>query len=199
MTRLALFALAAGLAWSGGIGSGAAQDATDRGAGGRAPDHSGAAQGPETAPTAEAGRYSFHRKGEDFVRLDLQTGQLSQCGWSAIGWSCKTAPDERTALESEIGRLQRENAALKRSLLSRGLDLPAGVLADTGKPSQPQAKADTLRPPADIPDPSRGDSVTGPKAPGDADLDRAVAYIKNVWRRLVEMMIDLQRDVQRKG
>ena len=36
-------------------------------------------------------------------------------------------PDERTALESEIGRLQSENAALKKELLARGLALPGGV------------------------------------------------------------------------
>jgi hypothetical protein len=154
------------------------------------------AQVPETAASAEAGRYSFYRRGEDFIRLDSQTGQLSRCGWSATGWSCATAPDERGALESEIGRLQRENTALKRSLLSRGLDLPPGVLADTA--TTPQSSAEAPRPPADVPDPSRDNNVTGPKPPSEADLDRAVAYIKNVWRRLVETMIDLQRDIQRK-
>jgi hypothetical protein len=211
MTRLALIVLVAGLAWFGGIDQGAAQG-TSRGTaedGNREgaapdpqamPDRAVPAQGPETAAPADSGRYSFHRRGEDFIRLDSQTGQLSQCGWSVVGWSCTTAPDDRTAFESEIGRLQRENAALKGALLSRGLDLPAGILADTAKPqSRPQPGAEAPRPPADVPDPSRDNNVTGPKPPGEADLDRAVAYIKSVWRRLVEMMIDLQRDIQRKG
>jgi len=212
MTRLALIALSASLAWAVGSGQGAGQQWAQRDDGvERAPAQTQPramppgpvpAQAPDATPPAETGRYSFHRRGEDFVRLDAQTGQLSQCGWSAIGWSCKTAPDERSALESEIGRLQRENATLKRSLLSRGLELPAGVLPDTTRQSQSgqvQPKSDTLRPPADVPDASRDDSIAGPKAPGEADLDRAVAYIKKVWRRLVEMMIDLQRDIQRKG
>ncbi|MBN8964777.1 MAG: hypothetical protein J0H89_05200 [Rhizobiales bacterium] len=198
MTRLALIALLTTFAGAVGMDQGAAQDATGEGAAAQAtPPQPVPAQGPDAAPPAETGCYSFHRRGEDFVRLDSQTGQLSQCGWSAIGWSCKTAPDERSALESEIGRLQRENAALKRSLLSRGLDLPAGVLPDATR--QSLSKADTPRPPADVPDASRDDSVAGPKMPSEADLDRAMAYIKNVWRRLVEMMIDLQRDIQRKG
>jgi hypothetical protein len=204
MTRFALIVLVAGLAWSGGTDRGAAQGITQGTIQGAAQDgnREGAApaQGPETVAPAEAGRYSFHRRGEDFIRLDSQTGQLSQCGWSAVGWSCTMAPDERTAFESEIGRLQRENAALKGALLSRGLDLPAGILADTAKPqSRPQPGAEAPRPPADVPDPSRDNNVTGPKPPGEADLDRAVAYIKSVWRRLVEMMVDQQRDIQLNG
>jgi hypothetical protein len=204
MSRFALIVLVV-LAWAGGTGQGTAQEtaqgmAQDGNRGGDTSNRATPAQGPEATAPADAGRYSFHRRGEDFIRLDSQTGQLSKCGWRATGWSCTTAPDERAALESEIGRLQRENTALKRSLLSRGLDLPAGVLVDTTKPqSQPQSRAEAPRPPADVPDPSRDNSVTGPKPPSEADLDRAVAYIKNVWRRLVEMMIDLQRDIQRKG
>ena len=78
-------------------------------------------------PGADDGRYTFHRIGDGFVRLDSRTGQVAQCGWAATGWSCKAVPDERAALESEIARLQRDNAALKKSLLSRGLELPGGV------------------------------------------------------------------------
>src|SRR5437588_12850093 len=80
-----------------------------------------ATQNPAAAPPSQDdSRYSFHRLGDGFVRLDSRTGQLAQCGWAATGWSCKMVPDERTALESEIGRLQRDNAELKKSLLSRG-------------------------------------------------------------------------------
>ena len=52
-------------------------------------------------------------------------------------------------------------------------------------------------PPADVPDPSPGSKA--PKAPSEADLDRAITFVKNVWRRLVDMMVDLQRDMQRKS
>ena len=58
-------------------------------------------------PSPDDSRYSFHRMGDGFVRLDSRTGQLAQCGWAATGWSCKMVPDERAALENEIGRLQR--------------------------------------------------------------------------------------------
>jgi hypothetical protein len=38
-------------------------------------------------------------------------------------------PEERLALEDEIGRLQAENAALKKVLLEHQLPLPAGMRA----------------------------------------------------------------------
>lgn len=172
MKRVAFVVLIAGLAWLG------------------APDRA-LAQDQIAPPTGseDNGRYSFHRMGEGFVRLDSRTGQMAQCGWSATGWACKLVPDERLALESEIGRLQKQNADLKKSLLSRGLELPPGIVADAPAETRPV-------PPADIPNPGQ-DSTQGPKSP--AELDRAVAFVKDVWRRLVEMMVDLQRDIQRKS
>jgi hypothetical protein len=151
------------------------------------------AQGPTVQnqepppPSPDDGRYSFHRIGDGFVRLDSRTGQLAQCGWAATGWSCKMVPDERAALESEIGRLQRDNAELKKSLLSRGIELPNGIVAEA-------AVAPPV-PPANVPDPSAKE----PKMPSDAELDRAFSFMKNVWRRLVDMMVDLQRDIQKKS
>ena len=138
---------------------------------------------------AEDGRYSFHRVGDNFVRLDTQTGQVSQCGWSATGWSCQAAADERAALDGEIARLQRENIELKKSLLSRGLPLPGGMVAEA--PSQPPPV-----PPAKVPDPAPNKE---PKGPSSADIDRAIAFMKHVWQRLVDLMVDLQRDIQRKS
>ena len=148
------------------------------------------AQPPQTAPSDEAGRYTFHRIGDAFVRLDSVTGQVAQCAQAAIGWTCAAAPEERAALESEIERLQRENATLKKTLLSRGGGLP-GAMSE----ARPV-------PPANVPDPSPGTAKPPAdlKLPSDAEVDRALAYMKNVWRKLVDMMMDLQRDIQqRKG
>ena len=66
---------------------------------------SGATSGADRRrPRTEGGRYTFHRMGEGFVRLDSATGQVAQCRSSATGWSCQAAPDERLALESEIAQ-----------------------------------------------------------------------------------------------
>jgi hypothetical protein len=169
MTRFAPVCLIAGLACVGGPALGQSQTPLES---------------PTQEPPASASadnRYTFHRIQDGFVRLDGRTGQVAQCGWSAAGWSCGAVPDERAALESEIARLQQENAALKKSLLSRGIELPGGVKADP----PPVAKA-----------PEREPSL---KMPSEAEIDRALAFMKNVWRRLVEMMVELQRDIQRKS
>jgi hypothetical protein len=138
------------------------------------------AQSQDPPAADDANRYSLHRAGEGFVRLDAHTGRVSQCGWHGSGWSCTAAADERAALESEIARLQRENVALKRSLLARGLELPPEVKPEPPAPKEPEVGA-------------------VPKMPSDAEIDRALAFMKNIWRRLVEMMVDLQRDIQRKS
>jgi hypothetical protein len=132
-------------------------------------------------------RFSFHRAKDGFLRLDSQTGQIAQCGWGATGWACSAVPDERAALENEIARLQGENGELKKFLLSHGLPLPAGVKPDA---SPRRDEAHPKRQPELIP-PS--------KAPSEADLDRAIAFVRDVWRRLVELIVDLQRDIQRKS
>src|SRR5262249_59020888 len=75
-------------------------------------------------PDSENGRYSFNSVADGVLRLDTRTGQVSQCSRSDAGWTCKAVPDERASLETEIARLQGENAALKKELLARGQPLP---------------------------------------------------------------------------
>jgi hypothetical protein len=76
--------------------------------------HFAVASAQTATPDSENGRYSFYTR----------TGQISLCSRSDAGWTCKVVPDERSALETEIARLQGENATLKKELLARGLPLP---------------------------------------------------------------------------
>jgi len=133
-----------------------------------------------TGPSDNA-RYTFYRVGDTFLRLDVRRGQVSQCAWVSTGWFCRVAPDERAALESEIARLLTSNTALKKELLARGLALPDGIKPD------PQV--------------GKGTSVEA-KLPSGAEADRDLGYMQKmekVWRRLVEMMANLQRDILRKS
>jgi len=198
MMRPAIAILLAGLASAGGLPGAAAQDQTQPPVQAQPPAAPPQAAPPQAVPpqaappqaSGETGRFTFHRMGDAFVRLDSVTGQVAQCAQAATGWSCAAAPDERTALESEIARLQRENAALKKTLLARGGDLP-GAMSD----ARPV-------PPVNVPDPSPGTAKPPGdlKLPSDAEVERALAYMKNVWKKLVDMMMDLQRDIQqRKG
>ena len=135
---------------------------------------------PEAAPPPPAGsedsRYSFHRAEDGDLRLDVRTGQVSLCSRRQVGWACQVIPDDRAILETEIGRLQSENGALKKALLSRGLALRTGV-------SAPQSAA---KPP---PKPQSREN----------DLDRVMTLVETMWHRLVEMVANLQRDLMKKG
>jgi hypothetical protein len=37
------------------------------------------------------------------------------------------------------------------------------------------------------------------RLPSEADLDRAMAFISKAWRRMVEMMVEFQREMGRKN
>src|SRR5262245_60310871 len=131
----------------------------------------------ETAtPDGENGRYSINPVADGVLRLDTRTGQVSQCSRSDVGWACKVVPDERSALETEIARLQGENTSLKKELLARGLPVP-GVSGPSGaKPGEPELKL-----------------------PSDADVDKVISFLEKVWRRLTEMGRTVQRDIEKKN
>jgi hypothetical protein len=127
-------------------------------------------------PDSESGRYSFNPIADGVLRLDTRTGQVSQCSRSDAGWTCNAVPDERSALETEIARLQGENAMLKKELLARGLPVP-GVPSQSGaKPSEPELKL-----------------------PSDAEVDKVMSFLEKTWRRLIEMGRTLQKEVEKKN
>ena len=114
-------------------------------------------------------RYQFNQVMDGTLRLDLRSGQVSLCSRRPAGWACTLVPDERAALEDELARLQSENAALKKALLDRGAE-PPGVTR-----REPPAAGDTKR-------------------PSDAEIDRVMTTLERVWRRLVDMLINLQKE-----
>jgi hypothetical protein len=101
---------------------------------------------------------------------------VSQCSRSGAGWACTAVPDERSALESEIARLQGENAMLKKELLARGLPLPGVSSPSAAKPDEPELKL-----------------------PSDAEVDKMVSFLEKVWRRLIEMGTTLQKELEKKN
>lgn len=127
----------------------------------------------QATPDNENGRFSFHRAEDGYLRLDTRTGQVSICARKPVGWSCHPVPDERSALEGEIARLQIDNGLLKKELLARNLPLPGSIKKDA--------------PVAKLPDVEL-------KLPSDSDLDRVLNFMDKVWRRLAEKMAAIQRD-----
>ena len=59
------------------------------------------------------GRYTLTPSTNGYVRLDTQTGQVSECSGAATALVCKSTPDERAAMQAEIDRLQSQVDALK--------------------------------------------------------------------------------------
>jgi predicted RNase H-like nuclease (RuvC/YqgF family) len=76
----------------------------------------GAAAQQAGAQTAERdGRYSMTPAPDgSFLRLDTRTGQVSHCRIADGSAQCRSAADERAALQAEIDRLSKENEDLRK-------------------------------------------------------------------------------------
>src|SRR3979409_1737014 len=74
----------------------------------------------QSRPDTENGRYALSPVADGVIRLDTRTGAVSTCTNNGTGWACYAVPDERAALDAEIGRLQADNEKLKAELASRG-------------------------------------------------------------------------------
>ncbi|HKM87943.1 MAG TPA: hypothetical protein VJX48_05005 [Xanthobacteraceae bacterium] len=132
----------------------------------------------DATPENDEGHYTFSKVAEGFVRLDTQTGEVSLCSQRTVGWACQAVPEDRAVLENEIARLRRENAALKKDILARGLQLPTGTM-----PEPPVVRD--------------GDHVLPPRV--HSDLDRMMAFVGRVWHRLVEAIAHAQKQVLNKS
>jgi hypothetical protein len=133
--------------------------------------------GQTAAPQSDDSRYTFNRVDDGYLRLDGRTGQVSICAQRPAGWACQAVPDERAALEAEIARLQAENSAVKKELIARNLPLPGTV-----KPEEPAANPDEPR----------------LQLPNDADLNKVMNFVEKVWRRLLEMIATVHKDLLKK-
>lgn len=136
------------------------------------------AEADSKLPDNAEGRFTFSRMNDGYVRLDNRTGQVSFCSRRAVGWTCHLAPEDRGVFESEITRLQEDNAMLKKVLLTHGLALPGGMKIDP--PAAP-----TARPSFSL--------------PSDAQIERMKGVVEQAWRRLVDLIATLQKDVLKKS
>lgn len=135
----------------------------------------------DAAPPEASARFSLNRVDGGFLRLDSVTGQVALCSQRPAGWACQPVPEERAALESEIGRLQDRVTALQSEI------------AALRTPPMPP------RPPGDLAPRGEGGSKSGAlKLPSDDDIKWARAAIERLWRHFVDMVADFQKDMQRK-
>jgi hypothetical protein len=143
----------------------------------------------QSMPDTENGRYTLSPVADGMLRLDTRTGVTSICSDKGTGWACYAMPDERAALDQEIGRLQKDNEALKAQLAQREPTV-------TGKIDEPLPKTDSLKKPE--PKVAEGERKIEIPLPSDRDMDRMMAFVEQAWRRLVEMANRMQKDVSGK-
>jgi DNA repair exonuclease SbcCD ATPase subunit len=119
-------------------------------------------------------------------------------------------PDERAALDAEIGRLQADSEKSKTELeksrteLEKSktdleklkTELAAREPASTGKIDEALPKTDQLKKPE--PKVAERERRIEIPLPSDRDMDRMMSFIEQAWRRLVEMANRMQKDVSGK-
>jgi hypothetical protein len=137
----------------------------------------GPARAEDPMPDTGGGRYVFSKQANGVLRLDTQSGAVSLCREETVGWTCQAAPDDRALFEREMARLQNENAALKKMLLAHNLPLPLGAT--------PEAPAAQNPPSLHL--------------PSDAEIDRMVAFVGQLWQRFVDAVARAQKQMFNKS
>jgi len=141
----------------------------------------------QSAPDTENGRYALSPAADGVLRLDTRTGTVSICNNSSgAGWACYAVPDERAALDAEIGRLQADNEKLKAQLAA-----PEPTV--TGKIEEALPKSDSLK--KSEPKVADGGRKLEIPLPSDQDMDRMMSFLEKAWRRLIDMANRVQKDV----
>lgn len=143
-------------------------------------------------PETENGRYALSPIGDGVLRLDTRTGAVSTCSNSGAGWACYAVPDERAAMDAEVGRLQAENERLKAESEKLKAALAEREPTVAGKIEEPLPKSDSLK--KSEPKVAEGERKIEIPLPSDRDMDRVMSFLEQAWRRLIEMANRLQRD-----
>lgn len=182
----------------------------------------------QSTPDSENGRFTFSPTADGVLRLDTRTGSIASCHNRVSGWSCYAVPDERAALDAEIGKLQRDNTQLKDTL-ARFKDEQARFDRDIAALKEAHQRLDAERmklkeeldkrevaaapapaPKIDAPLSKEDSQKKGVardagrsnrlelQLPDDKEVERAVAFVERAWRRLIEMANRVQRDVSGK-
>jgi hypothetical protein len=141
----------------------------------------------QSAPDTENGRYALSQAADSVLRLDTRTGTVSICNNSSgAGWACYAVPDERAALDTEIGRLRADNEKLKAQLAAREPSV-------TGKTEEALPKSDSLK--KGEPKVADGGRKIEIPLPSDQDMDRMMSFLEKAWRRLIDLANRVQKDV----
>ncbi len=138
-------------------------------------------------PPPPRGRFSFAPVDEGFLRFDHKSGDVALCKPQNGAWNCDAVQGADIAREKdqndqkEIAELREQLAALQKEV--------ASLRAPPPPPPHPV-------PPQTVP--PAYDDQTG-SVTLKQDIARARGYLADAWRRLVDMIDNLQKDMMRKG
>lgn len=117
------------------------------------------------------------------LRIDRQSGEISECRESQNGWICRLTADDRLAYEAEINRLDAEVDRLEEALLAAQQALETGErdlsLVPDGAPDRNEP---SVRERLDL--------------PTDDELDAVMDTAEEVMRRFFGMVRDLREDLE---
>ncbi|MEO0382844.1 MAG: hypothetical protein AAF234_04755 [Pseudomonadota bacterium] len=113
------------------------------------------------------------------LRIDRQTGDISECNETQNGWVCRLSADDRLAYEAEINRLDAEVDSLQEELLAA---------------RQAPGENFSLAPDSDADDPSSVRERLD--LPTDEELDAVIDTAEEVMRRFFGMVEGLREDLE---
>jgi hypothetical protein len=138
-----------------------------------------AASAQTTSAENEDSRYTFNRADDGYLRLDGRTAaQRPGCGHRADKFRSGLLAGRRRRTHA-LGEIA---ACRARTLRSRKNSSHAICRCRDGQPEPPAPKAEEPR----------------VQLPSDADLNKVMSFMEKVWRRLVEMIVTLQKDILNK-
>ncbi|HVR58031.1 MAG TPA: hypothetical protein VMT72_14545 [Pseudolabrys sp.] len=151
----------------------------------------------ESPQPPSSSRYSFNRVDDGFLRLDNASGEVAYCSARPVGWACEAVAIDRSVLETETTSDQKQVALLTKldSEIARLHDEVASLKREIAALKEPPPP----RPPADLSAPLEKGSDSSANLPTQQDIARAREYLEETWRRLVEMIVTIQKDIMRKG
>lgn len=190
LATLGLLALAVG-GWDGGAKAWA-QSKKPAVAG---PQEQESAAGNRESQSNETGvpgapRYMLVTAGDEILRVDKVTGQVSFCRKTNSAWRCVPAPDAERAYIEEIEALTGEVDRLQAEL-----DAAEEKLAAAAANPVPEAE-DVARAPAPAIQPGtpKGDPKISQK--DEAELERMLDITESAMRRFFGLMNELKQDFE---
>ncbi|MEM1284463.1 MAG: hypothetical protein AAGH43_03675 [Pseudomonadota bacterium] len=83
---------------------------------------------PSTAQELDTDRFHVVDTADGVLRIDRETGHISECQRETSGWVCRLVADDRQAYEAEINRLDSEVERLEGDLSDAlaALDIQGG-------------------------------------------------------------------------